>query len=286
VGKLLVVIVLVAGLSGLSQAEEAASIGSMAPRISLPGALGPEPGAATLSYSFRAASHGGRDLNSHQVEATAGVTDRLDLGVDYHTIDATGRSAANTLDVNTIGVQLRYRRELLDAPGAVFVGYRRSDAFALLSGATQDPPNAECVTVGAVRTSQWHGNRAIHAVGTVSRAEVGSESAWTIMGGAGLDYPLKHGLTARGDLALFGNAGDRSGFEAAISGGVHYQRGGLSADLMGTFLPSGTPIAGNPLADASVFGLYPIFGNSGVAHDLANDALGFVTVRVGYTRQF
>jgi hypothetical protein len=283
---LLIVLCCIVTLPALAQETDEDSLGSVAPRISLPSALGLEKRAVSVSYSFQGASHSGRDLTSHQAEIAAGVTDRVDVALDYHSLDATGRSAANTLDVATIGVQVRYDQELFDEPGALFFGYRHSNAFALLNGATQDPPNADSYTLGAVRSSTWGDDRMLHAVGSLSLSEVGSQSAWTFMGGAGVDYPLRHGLTARGDLALFGNTGDKSSFEAAVSGGLHYESGGFSADVMGTFLPSGAPIAGNPLADASVFVLYPVFGNTGVAQDLASDSIGFYTVRVGYTKEF
>jgi hypothetical protein len=103
------------------------------------------------------------------------------------------------------------------------------------------------------------------------------------MGGAGADYPLTKDLTALADLALFQETGDLSSFEAALSGGVRYERRGFYADVTGTFLPSGTPLAGSSLGDASVFVLDPVFASEPIVRDFQNDALGFVALRLGYT---
>lgn len=257
-----------------------------APRVCLPSAHLVGKHAVSGAYTFRGASHEGRDMAAHQFDLAVGVTERIELDFDYNEIGVDGRTPGNTLDTHSTGWQVRYGQELFNAPGALFFQYRTSDGRVVSAGNTRIPPDANTMVLGAVRSSPWGDKREVHLLGSVSRSEVGDQNAITLLGGAGLDWGLTKDLSARGDVALIKETGDLSSFEAAISGGLHYERSGFTADVAGTFLPSGTPIAGNPLADASVFGLYPIFGNSGVAHDLANDALGFVTVRVGYTRQF
>ena len=257
------------------------------PRTSLPSAhlLGKQN--VAVSYTFGAASHEGRDLQSDQFAVTGGVTDRIEVAFDYNDIDVNGRTAGNTFDVHATGWQVRYGQELFGEPGAVWLQYRASDGRVVTGGNTRIPPDATAVTLGAVRSQAWGDKNEVHAVASLTRSEVGGENALTWMGGAGIDRELSRGLTARGDLALFKETGEVDGFEAAISGGLHYEtRSGFTADVMGTFLPSGTPLAGNSLADGTVFILDPVFRNEPIVRDLQDDALGFFTVRVGYTTDF
>jgi hypothetical protein len=270
------------GLFGSSQSQSVS-----APRVTLPSAQLLGNGGSAASYTYRGATYKGRDMENSQFTAAVGLTKNIDLGWDYNDIGVNGRTAGNTFDVHATGWQLRYGQELLNAPGALFAEYRTSDGRVVTNEATRIPPGATTITLGAVRSSTWSKRDDLHLTGSLSRCKVGSENAWSWMGGIGVDHKLTDSLTARGDLALFKETGDIDGFEAGISGGVHYAvKGGLSADVMGTFLPSGTPLAGNSLADGSVFILDPVFRTEPIVRDLQNGSLAFYTIRVGYTTTF
>jgi len=270
------------GLADTVEPSEALS----APRVCLPSGHVLDKHQVAAAYTFRGATHEGRDMAAHQFEVGVGVTDRIELDWDYHEIGVDGRTAGNTFDTHSTGWQVRYGQELFNAPGALFFQYRTSDGRVVTGGNTRIPPDADTITFGAVRSSPWGDKRELHVLGSISRSEVGDQSAITLLGGAGLDWGLSKDLTARGDLALIKEAGDVASFEAAISGGLHYEKSGFTADVAGTFLPSGTPIAGNPLGDASVFVLDPVFRNEPIVRDFRNDSLAFYTVRVGYTKSF
>ena len=271
-------------LAGAVQAADPADTEALVvPRVGLPSADLLARGQISGAYAFRWADHEGRELQAHQFGVAYGITDRLELSYDHHDIGIDGRTAGNTFDVNADGFQLRYGQPILKAPGALFVQYRMGDGQVVRGGAVRIPPDSEAITFGAVRSNEWGGDNALHLLASATRSEVGSEAAWTLMGGAGVDYPLTRDLTAVADLALFKEAGDVSSFEAGLSGGVRYQRNGFHADLAGTFLPSGTPLAGSALGDASVFVLDPVFANEPIVRDFQNDSLGFVSLRVGYT---
>ena len=257
------------------------------PRLGLPSAHLLGERTVSAGWDFRSASHEGRKLNANQFELGVGITDRIEVGWDHHRVNMDGRTAGNTFDVTANGLQLRYGQDLFGAPGALFFQYRGASGRSVtVGGGTRIPPHATTFTLGAVRSAPWRGDNEWHVLGAVSRCKVGQQ-AWSLMGAAGADYKLWSGLSARGDLGLFKEAGDVSSFEVGVNGGLHYEhKCGLSADLMGTFLPSGTPVAGSPLGDASVFILDNVLGGVQLAKDIQNDAIGYYTVRVGYTTHF
>lgn len=259
----------------------------VAPRLCLPRADLVGKNTVCASYAFRGANHEGRDLESSQYAVTVGVTERIELAWDYHSIDVEGRTRGNTFDVDARGWGVRYGQELFGAPGALFVGYRTAGGRVVTGGNTRIPPDANAVTFGAVRSQSWLKESRLHLTASFTRSEVGGEESWTLMGGAGVDYPVTKRLIASGDVALFKDTGDVSGFEAAIAGGLRYETGsGLSVDVSGTLMPSGTPLAGGPLADGSVFVLDPVFRTEPIVRDLRNDTLGYYTIRIAYTKKF
>ncbi|MGQ9732423.1 MAG: hypothetical protein ACUVX8_14275 [Candidatus Zipacnadales bacterium] len=257
------------------------------PRLALPSAEPIEKESVSATYTYRGASYEGRDMSAHQFGIVVGLTDHLEFGWDLHRIDIEGRHRGNSFDVEAMGWQVRYGMDLLKAPGALFFQYRRADGEVVTNGARRIPPDAESFTLGAIRSSPWGKKARLHTCASVSRGEVGRQNAITWMGGTGIDYPLTHDLTAQGSLALFKETGDITTFEVGLSGGIHYQtQSGFTADLLGTFLPTGTPLAGSPLADGSIFVLDPVFRAEPIVRDFQDASLGFYEIRLGYATTF
>ena len=259
------------------------------PRVSTPSAaIVPKQSGASF-YSYRGAQYKGRDMKTTQYGFVYGLTDKIELGYDSHEIDVDGRTRGNQFDAGGTGFQLKYAMDLLNSNGALFIEFRQSDGRVVEAGARRIPPDADTWTVGAIASRPFgkSGRDTLHLLASASRSEVGNQDAMTWIVGAGLDRPIASGLTAQGDLTAFKETGDVSDFQFAISGGVRYENPtGFFADVNGTLLPSGTPLAGNPLADASVFILDPVFRAEPIVRDFQNDSLGFYTVRVGYTTDF
>ncbi|HJN18998.1 MAG TPA: hypothetical protein QGH10_26095 [Armatimonadota bacterium] len=258
------------------------------PRVSTPSAHLQEHKTASVVYAYRGADYKGRDMETTQYGFTYGITDKLEFGVDQHKMAINGRTAGNEFDADGTGFQLRYATELLNTDSAVYLEFRKADGRVIQTGARRIPPDAETWTLGAVCTEPFGKNdrNRLHIRVSASRSEVGNQNAMTWILGGGVDHDLSKDWTAQADVTAFKETGDISSFEFALSGGVHYDSGsGFFADVNGTLLPSGTPLAGNPLADGSVFILDPVFRAEPIVRDFQDDALGFYTVRVGYTKE-
>jgi hypothetical protein len=284
--KLLMAVLCVAlGVSALAQPVELLypTDEAVGPRVGLPSAHLLPKGAADGTYDFRWASWEGRDLVAHQFGAAYGVTQRIELSYDHHDINVDGRTAGHRFDTTADGLQVRYGTPIFAAPGALFVQYRTGSSEVVTGAGLRIPPDSDTISFGAVRSDAWGDDRELHLIASATRSTVGSQEAWTFLGGAGLDYDLGHNLTAMGDLAVTKETGDISSAEVALAGGMRYERRGFHAAVTGTLLPSGAPLAGNALGDASVFAMDPVFAGEPLVRDFQSDSVAFFTVQVGYT---
>ena len=288
-GVIVAVLMLAPGLVGAQLfGMDAGGAADGTPRVGTPSAhlLGEQETSAY--YSFRGASYEGRDMASNQYGVAVGITSKIELGWDRHELDVDGRNAGNTFDTWSTGWQVRYAADdLLGGDGAYFVQLRRSRGQAVQGGALRIPPRATTWTFGAVTSRPFRGDNEVHIRLAAAHSEVGNADAWTFIGGAGIDHPLTSSLTLGGDATLFHETGDIQDTEVALTGTVRYHStSGFFADASGTWLPSGTPIAGNPLADGSVFVLDPVFAAEPIVRDFRSDSLGFYLLRAGYTTDF
>jgi len=257
------------------------------PRLSIPSAHLAPQARGTVFFSWRGASYEGRDMDTQQYGLAVGVTPHIELAWDRHEINVDGRTPGNRFEAEGTGYQLRYGRELFGNDGALFFQYRTAQGEVRAGGALRVPPDAHTYTIGASASHPIGKNNDLHVLASGSWVDVGSESSWAWTLGGGVDHKLTKDLTAQGNVAFSAQTGEASGAELGISGGVHYEhKNGLYADLMGTFLPTGAPIAGGPLADGSAFILDPVFQAEPIVQDLQDDSLAFFTVRAGWTTRF
>lgn len=257
------------------------------PRLSIPtGHLLPRA-RATVSFSYRGASYEGRDMDTQQYSVAVGVTPDIELAWDRHELNVDGRTPGNRFEAEGTGYQLRYGREIFGNDGALFFQYRTSEGEVRTGEGLRIPPEANTYRIGASASHPLGKNNDLHVLASGAWVDVGSESSWAWTLGGGVDHKVTKDLTAQGNFAFSAQTGDASGAEVGISGGVHYEhKSGLYADVTGTFLPSGAPITGNPLADGSVFILDPVFQAEPIVQDMQNDSLAFYTIRAGWTTRF
>lgn len=257
------------------------------PRLSVPtGHLLPRAH-ATASFTYRGASYKGRDMDTQQYSVAVGVTPDIELAWDRHELNVDGRTPGNRFEAEGTGYQVRYGRGIFGNDGALFLRYRTSEGEVRSGGALRIPPDAHTYMVGASASHPIGKDLDLHLLASGAWVDVGSEDAWAWTLGGGVDQTITKGLTAQGNFAFSAQTGDASGAEVGISGGLHYEhKSGLYADVMGTFLPSGAPISGNPLADGSAFILDPVFQAEPIVQDLQDASLGFYTIRAGWTTRF
>ncbi len=260
-------------------------------RLSVPMAASLRSRAVLPFYTFRHASFHGRELNTHQYGAALALGDATDLGFDWHDVEVLGRTKGSRFDSDAWGAELRYAPRVWRWPSteaAVQLNYRRVEGFARTGDTTIDPPDATLVAVSGMASHRLNDRQTLHSRVLYQHGSLGSElDSGTVGLGVGVDHRLGRDACLEGNLGFFTEFGDADGSEFALSGGLHYGGPtGLVFDLHGTYLPSGLPLAGDPLTDAAVFRVDPTIAAQSVVRNFKDDSIGFVTVQIAYRHAF
>jgi len=260
-------------------------------RLGLPSAYVVGKNAALPFYRFQTASFKGRDLHSNQGGVLVGITESSQLSFDFDDIQATGRHAGNRFDGQAWGVSFKHRCRGWERPDTALsleFEYRAASADAQIDNTTVKPPDARVYALNA-DCSRWlkHGNT-LHLRAAGSRLTLGPElDGWALGFSAGADHRLGSAFLLEANGGVVTNFGDAKGTDVALSGGIHYGKPtGLFADVAGTFFPSGIPVMGGPMADASIFRMDPALANQAVVQQMSSEAIGVFTAQVGFRAQW
>jgi hypothetical protein len=240
-----------------------------------------------VEYSWRGADVNGRRLRDHQYEARFSVSSRFEGAYDRHKIRIRGVDRANWFDVRTSGYEGRYGWAGRFGQMAGYFEYRNGHGMTNWGGTVRLSPRVATYTVGGTLARPLSGRLELNTVSSLSKVDCGSGGAWSWRLGAGLDYCLWKDIVAQANALLYTDTGDVSGTEWAFSTGLHYEdQSGFVADIFGVFLPSGVPLAGEPMSDASAFSLDPLFLSEPRVAGLHSEGVGYYMFRLGYITRF
>lgn len=234
---------------------------------------------------FTGADFQGRKLNVTQVQATAGITDQVELFYGEEFILAQGRSSSSRFDVanDYYGGRVVVKRPTAKDPeawSAQFEAIRPDTASATISGSAATYEGTDN-NIYSVNYQDRIKNQYQLEYSDVS--VVGGLYAHVLTLGAGRDYQLSDTCLARVQVSLIGETYQGLGISGSdvkpmVYGALAFTPApwiSLEADVTG--LPAGMPYAGGEFTGLSSFALY---NPGGIVNDLRSDFVAFGSLRL------